>query len=83
VVVEAMRPGSLARRGLGFDDLQQINPEDRVLQHLGLRHDRPVPDAARARHRVRHWAGVVGVGVDDEGFSYIPEHASIGIHAGR
>ena len=28
------------------------------------------------------WAGVVGVGVDDEGFTYIPEHASIGIHSG-
>src|SRR4030095_12712086 len=28
-------------------------PEDRVLQPLGLRHDRPVPEPARARHRVR------------------------------
>ena len=26
VVVEAMRPGSLARRGLGYDDLREINP---------------------------------------------------------
>ena len=26
-VVEAMRPGSLARRGLGFDDLKPINPK--------------------------------------------------------
>ncbi|HCV33867.1 MAG TPA: CoA transferase, partial [Acidimicrobiaceae bacterium] len=26
VVVEAMRPGSLAKLGLGFDDLIQINP---------------------------------------------------------
>ena len=27
VVVEAMRPGSLARRGLGYDDLRAINPK--------------------------------------------------------
>ena len=26
-VVEAMRPGSLARRGVGFDDLKEINPK--------------------------------------------------------
>jgi crotonobetainyl-CoA:carnitine CoA-transferase CaiB-like acyl-CoA transferase len=28
------------------------------------------------------WAGIVSVATDDEGFTYIPEHASIGIHAG-
>jgi crotonobetainyl-CoA:carnitine CoA-transferase CaiB-like acyl-CoA transferase len=28
------------------------------------------------------WAGIVNVATDDEGFTYIPEHASIGIHAG-
>ncbi|MGY8805482.1 MAG: CoA transferase, partial [bacterium] len=27
VVVEAMRPGSLARRGLGYDDLKVLNPK--------------------------------------------------------
>ena len=26
-VVEAMRPGALARRGLGFEDLKKINPK--------------------------------------------------------
>ena len=28
------------------------------------------------------WAGLVNPGIDDEGFAYIPEHPSIGIHAG-
>ncbi len=28
------------------------------------------------------WAGIVKVATDDEGFAYIPEHVSIGIHAG-
>ena len=27
VVVEAMRPGSLERRGLGYEDLKAINPK--------------------------------------------------------
>ncbi|MCA9858004.1 MAG: CoA transferase, partial [Dehalococcoidia bacterium] len=27
VVVEAMRPGALARRGLGFDELSKVNPK--------------------------------------------------------
>ncbi len=28
------------------------------------------------------WAGIVSPQVNDEGFSYLPEHASMGIHAG-
>ena len=28
------------------------------------------------------WAGIVNVATDEEGFAYLPEHASIGIHAG-
>jgi len=28
------------------------------------------------------WAGIINPAVDEEGFTYIPEHASIGIHAG-
>jgi crotonobetainyl-CoA:carnitine CoA-transferase CaiB-like acyl-CoA transferase len=28
------------------------------------------------------WAGVVSVAYDDDGFAYMPEHPSIGIHAG-
>ena len=28
------------------------------------------------------WAGIVNVATDDEGFTYIPEHVSIGINAG-
>ena len=28
------------------------------------------------------WAGLVNPGIDEEGFAYIPEHPSMGIHAG-
>ncbi len=43
VVVEAMRPGSLARRGVGFDELRGNQSQDRLLHHFGLRHDRSLP----------------------------------------
>src|SRR5258708_572869 len=48
VVIEAMRPGGLAKRGLGFDEL----------------------------------SGLVKPEGDDDGFTYLPEHPSTGIHAG-
>ena len=47
-------PGGLERRGLGYDDLREVNPAHRVLHHLGLRHDRPVQGHAEPRHRLRH-----------------------------
>ena len=53
-VVEAMRPGALARMGLGYDDLKEINPAHRLRLDLGLRHDRPVQGHAEPRHRLRH-----------------------------
>ena len=56
-VVEAMRPGALARRGVGFEDLQGAQPQDRLLHHLGLRDDRPVPRLPQPRHRLRHLGG--------------------------
>lgn len=37
VLVEAMRPGALARRGLDYDTLAGINPQSSVLQCVRLR----------------------------------------------
>ena len=56
-VAEAMRPGSLARRGLGFEQLRAGEPADRLLQRLGLRHDGAVSGPPGARHRLRHLGG--------------------------
>ena len=52
-VVEAMRPGALARRGLGYDDLREVNPKI-VFCAISVRRDRPVPGPAEPRHRLRH-----------------------------
>jgi crotonobetainyl-CoA:carnitine CoA-transferase CaiB-like acyl-CoA transferase len=42
------------------------------------------PYADMPSHGVAYdtWAGLVNPGTDDEGFAYIPEHPSMGIHAG-
>jgi crotonobetainyl-CoA:carnitine CoA-transferase CaiB-like acyl-CoA transferase len=81
-VVEAMRPGSLARRGVGFDDLRVINPKIVFCTISGYGMTGPYRDFPSHGVAYDTWAGIVNVATDDEGFTYIPEHASIGIHAG-
>lgn len=82
VVVEAMRPGGLARRGLGFDDLKDLNPRIVFCTISGYGLTGPYRDYPSHGIAYDTWAGIVNVAEDDEGFAYLPEHASIGIHAG-
>ncbi len=82
VVVEAMRPGSLARRGLGYDDLRVLNPKLVFCNISGYGMTGPYQNLPAHGIAFDTWAGVVGVDVDEEGYCYIPEHASIGMHAG-
>ena len=82
VVVEAMRPGGLARRGLGFDDLVTVNPALVFCTISGYGMTGPYKDYPSHGIAYDTWAGIVNVATDEEGFTYIPEHASIGIHAG-
>jgi crotonobetainyl-CoA:carnitine CoA-transferase CaiB-like acyl-CoA transferase len=81
-VVEAMRPGSLARRGVGYDDLRAVNPKIVFCTISGYGMTGPYRDFPSHGVAYDTWAGIVNVATDDEGFAYIPEHASIGIHAG-
>jgi len=81
-VVEAMRPGSLARRGVGFNELRVINPKIVFCSISGYGMTGPYRDYPSHGVAYDVWAGIVNVATDEEGFTYIPEHASIGIHAG-
>jgi crotonobetainyl-CoA:carnitine CoA-transferase CaiB-like acyl-CoA transferase len=81
-VVEAMRPGALAKRGVGYEDLKAINPRIVFCTISGYGMTGPYRDYPSHGVAYDTWAGIVNVATDDEGFSYIPEHASIGIHAG-
>ena len=81
-VVEAMRPGSLAKRGLGYADLKQINSKIVFCNLSGYGMTGPYQNLPAHGIAFDTWAGIVNPAYDEEGFCYIPEHASIGIHAG-
>jgi crotonobetainyl-CoA:carnitine CoA-transferase CaiB-like acyl-CoA transferase len=81
-VVEAMRPGGLERRGLGFDRLRQVNPRIVFCTISGYGMTGPYADMPSHGIAYDTWAGIVRPEVDEDGFSYIPEHVSIGIFAG-
>lgn len=80
-VVEAMRPGALARRGLGYDDLKAINPKIVFMTISGYGMTGPYKDLPSHGIAYDTWAGIVPPAYDEEGFCYIPEHVSMGINA--
>ena len=82
VVIEAMRPGGLAKRGLGFEDLLAINPKIVFCTISGYGMTGPYKDMPSHGIAYDTWAGLVNPEEDEEGYCYIPEHPSIGIHAG-
>jgi crotonobetainyl-CoA:carnitine CoA-transferase CaiB-like acyl-CoA transferase len=81
-VVEAMRPGALAKRGLGYDRLREVNPRIVFCTISGYGATGPYRDLPAHGIAFDTWAGLVPPATDEEGFAYIPEHASMGIHAG-
>lgn len=82
VVVEAMRPGALERRGLGFDELVGLNPSIVFCSISGYGATGPYRDLPSHGIAYDTWAGIVNVATDEDGFDYLVEHASVGIHAG-
>jgi crotonobetainyl-CoA:carnitine CoA-transferase CaiB-like acyl-CoA transferase len=81
VVIEAMRPGALARRGVGYEDLRVLNPKIVFCTISGYGMTGPYRDYPSHGVAYDTWAGIVNVATDDEGFTYIPEHVSVGINA--
>jgi crotonobetainyl-CoA:carnitine CoA-transferase CaiB-like acyl-CoA transferase len=81
VVVEAMRPGALDRLGIGPESLRADNSRLVFASISGYGASGPYKDFPSHGIAYDTWAGIVTPAVDDEGFSYIPEHVSIGIYA--
>jgi len=81
VVVEAMRPGALERLGLGPSVLRERKAEMVFASISGYGATGPYKDYPSHGIAYDTWAGIVTPAVDDEGFTYIPEHVSIGIFA--
>ena len=82
VVVEAMRPGTLARLGLGYQELCAANRRIVFVNISGYGMTGPYKDMPSHGIAFDTWAGLVKPAYDDEGFCYIPEHPSMGMHAG-
>ena len=82
MVVEAGRPGVLARRGVGYEDLKVLKPDVVFCTISGYGMTGPYKDLPAHGVAFDTWAGIVTPQVDEDGFSYLPEHASMGIHAG-
>jgi crotonobetainyl-CoA:carnitine CoA-transferase CaiB-like acyl-CoA transferase len=82
VVIEAMRPGSLAARGLGYTELSALQPKLVFCNISGYGATGPYRDLPAHGIAFDTWGGSVKPAVDEEGFCYIPEHASIGMHVG-
>jgi crotonobetainyl-CoA:carnitine CoA-transferase CaiB-like acyl-CoA transferase len=81
IVVEAMRPGALERLGIGPTDLRGRNPGLVFASISGYGATGPYKDYPSHGIAYDTWAGIVTPAVDEEGFTYIPEHVSIGIYA--
>jgi crotonobetainyl-CoA:carnitine CoA-transferase CaiB-like acyl-CoA transferase len=81
-VIEAMRPGALAKRGLGYDELREVNARIVFCTISGYGATGPYKDMPSHGIAYDTWAGQVPVARDSDGYTYLPEHTSIGIHAG-
>jgi crotonobetainyl-CoA:carnitine CoA-transferase CaiB-like acyl-CoA transferase len=82
VVVEAMRPGGLDRRGLGYERLRQANPKVVMFTISGYGMTGPYRDLPSHGIAYDAWAGTVTPVPGPEGMPSIPDHTSIGITAG-
>ncbi|HAZ17239.1 MAG TPA: CoA transferase [Acidimicrobiaceae bacterium] len=82
VVLEAIRPGSLAKLGLGFDELIRVNPRLVFCTLSGYGATGPYRDMPSHGIAYDTWAGLIEPALDDDGFTRIPTLPNIGINVG-
>src|ERR1700704_3500209 len=82
VVVEAMRLGFLAKMGLGYDRLKELNPKIVMCTISGYGATGPYQDLPSHGIAYDAWAGTLQPVIDDDGFARIPDQVNIGITAG-
>ena len=73
---------AIRRYGLGFEDLKKINPAIVFMTISGYGMTGPYKDMPSHGIAYDVWAGLVGPEITEDGFCAIPEHPSMGIHAG-
>ena len=83
VVVEAMRPGTLARLGLSYDVLRVATPRLVFATLSGYGATGPYKDMPSHGIAYDTWSGIVQPVVDDDGFTRIPPTMpNVGINVG-
>jgi crotonobetainyl-CoA:carnitine CoA-transferase CaiB-like acyl-CoA transferase len=82
VVVEAMRPGFLDKRGLGFERLKELNPKVVMITISGYGATGPYRDLPSHGIAYDTWSGSLTPYTDDDGFCRLPDQPNIGITAG-
>ena len=82
VIIEAMRPGFLDKRGFTRERLEEINPAIVFCSISGYGATGPYRDLPAHGIAFDTWAGQIEPILDDDGFSRMPDQANIGITAG-
>ena len=74
--------GHLDKRGVGYEACKAVNPRIVFCTISGYGMTGPYKDMPSHGIAYDTWAGQVPVAHDEDGSTYMPEHTSIGIHAG-
>src|SRR5690606_28746655 len=72
----------LAKRGVGYDACREVNPRIVFCTISGYGMTGPYKDMPSHGIAYDVWAGLVKPEITEDGFCAIPEHPSVGIHAG-
>jgi crotonobetainyl-CoA:carnitine CoA-transferase CaiB-like acyl-CoA transferase len=78
IVIEGMRPGALARRGITYERMREVNPAVVFCTISGFGLTGPYKDLPSHGIAFDTWAAVAPVERDDEGFTYLGDHVSVG-----
>jgi crotonobetainyl-CoA:carnitine CoA-transferase CaiB-like acyl-CoA transferase len=81
-VVEAMRPGGLEKRGVGYAACKAVNPRIVFCTISGYGATGPYRDLPSHGIAYDTWAGLVEVATTPEGFAEMPAHPNVGINVG-
>jgi crotonobetainyl-CoA:carnitine CoA-transferase CaiB-like acyl-CoA transferase len=79
VLIEAMRPGGLARRGITVERLRERRPDLVICSVSGWGSTGPYRGIPAHGIGFDVWAGLAEPGTDDEGFAYMPDHTTVGV----
>src|SRR5262245_37432237 len=81
-VVEAMRPGGLERRGVGYEACKAVNPRIVFCTISGYGMTGPYRDLPSHGIAYDAWAGLIPVETTDDGFGEMPAQPNVGINVG-